>query len=127
MVGGPPFRASSVLPTATLRGSPVRRNRGRSPRQGLMAPRLAGVRPPCTPHTRGNGRRLAGPTTTTTPPHRRIRELDATNAKFFTNGRKKTLGLASSAEEKRGVNQTSALSPLATCMHQGNQATCRTR
>ena len=25
------------------------------------------------------------------------------------------------------VNQTSALGPLSTCMHQGNQATCRTR
>src|SRR3954462_5527794 len=36
------------------------------PRRRPMAPRLAGVRPPCTPRTRGNGRRLAGPTMTTT-------------------------------------------------------------
>ena len=40
---------------------------------------------------------------------------------------KKMLELASSAEEKRDVNPTSALGPLLTCMHQGNQAICRTR
>ena len=49
------------------------------------------------------------------------------SAKFFMIDSKKTLELVSSAEEKRGVNQTSALGPLSTCMHQGNQATCRTR
>ena len=49
------------------------------------------------------------------------------SAKFFTNDSKKTLVLTSSAEEKRGVNPTSALGPLLTCMRQGNQATCRTR
>ena len=48
-------------------------------------------------------------------------------AKFFMIDNKKTLELASSAEEKRGVNLTSALGPLSTCMRQGNQATCRTR
>ena len=47
------------------------------------------------------------------------------SAKFFMNDSKKTLELASSAEEKRGVNRTSALGPLSACMHQGNQATCR--
>ena len=56
-----------------------------------------------------------------------IRELVAISAKFFKNGSKKTLVLASSAEEKRDVNSTSALGPLSTCMRQGNQATCRTR
>ena len=43
------------------------------------------------------------------------------------NDSKKTLALASSAEEKRDVNQTSVLGPLSTCMRQGNQATCHTR
>ena len=62
-----------------------------------------------------------------TLPHHRIHELVAISAKFFMNDSKKTLVLASSTEEKHGVNQTSALGPLLTCMHQGNQATCRTR
>ena len=43
------------------------------------------------------------------------------------NDNKKTLVLASSAEEKRDVNLTSALGLLLTCMRQGNQATYRTR
>src|SRR3954463_1525212 len=125
--GGPPFRASSVSPTATRRGSPMGRSRGRPSRREPMGPRLAGVRPPCTLRTSGSGRRLAGPSTTTTPLRRQTRELVATNAKSFTSERKKTLEPASSAKEKRGVNQTSALSHLATCMHRGSQATCRIR
>ena len=56
-----------------------------------------------------------------------MHELVVISAKFFTNASKKTLVLASSVEEKRGVSQTSALGPLLTCMRQGNQATCRTR
>src|SRR3954463_14558837 len=120
--GGQPSRASSVSPTATLRGSTARRSRGQSPRREPMAPRMAGVRPPCPPRPRSRGRRLAGLTSTTTPPRRRTRELAATNAKSFTNEGKKTLEPASSAEERRGVNQTSALSPLETCPHRGNQA-----
>ena len=75
----------------------------------------------------GQDRRLAGSTSTATPPHHRIHELAAISVKFFTNDSKKTLVLASSAEEKRDVNQTSALGPLSTCMRQGNQATCRMR
>ena len=47
--------------------------------------------------------------------------------KFFMIDNKKTLELASSANEKRDVNPTSALGPLLTCMLQGNQAICRTR
>src|SRR4051812_38342196 len=66
-----------------------------------MEPRLAGARPPRTPRTSGSGRRLAGPTTTTTPLCRRTRELVATNAKSFTSGRKKTLEPASSRREAR--------------------------
>ena len=62
-----------------------------------------------------------------TPLHHRIHELVVISAKFFTNDSKKTLVLASSAKEKRGVNPTSALGPLSTCMRQGNQATCRMR
>ena len=61
------------------------------------------------------------------PPRQRLHELVAISAKFFTNDSKKTLELASSAQEKRSVNRTSALGPLSTCMRQGNQATCRTR
>src|SRR3954471_1925582 len=125
--GGPPFRASSVSPTATRHGSPARRSRGRPPRREPMEPRLAEVRPPRTLRTSGSGRRLAGPSTTTTPLRRRTRELVATNAKSFTSGRKKTLEPASSAKEKRGVNQTSALSHLATCTLRGSQAPCRIR
>ena len=92
-----------------------------------MATKPVGVRPLCTLHPEGQDCRLAGSTSTATPPHHRIHELVAINAKFFTNDNKKTLVLASSAEEKRDVNQTSALGPLSTCMCQGNQATCRTR
>ena len=92
-----------------------------------MATKPVGVQPPCTLHPEGQDHRLAGSTSTATPPHHQIHELVTINAKFFTNDSKKTLVLASSAEEKRDVNQTSALGPLSTCMHQGNQATCRTR
>ena len=60
-------------------------------------------------------------------PHLRIHELVAISAKFFMIDNKKTLEPASSAEEKRDVNPTSALGPLLTCMRQGNQAICRTR
>ena len=55
-----------------------------------------------------------------TPPHLRIHELVAISAKFFMIDNKKTLEPASSAEEKRDVNPTSALGPLLTCMRQGN-------
>ena len=41
-----------------------------------------------------------------TPPHHQIHELVKISAKFFTNDSKKTLGLASSAEEKRTINWT---------------------
>ena len=75
----------------------------------------------------GQDRRLAGSTSIATPPHHRIHELAAISAKFSKNDDKKTLVLASSVEEKRGVSQTSALGPLLICMRQGNQATCRTR
>ena len=92
-----------------------------------MATRPVGVQPPCTLRPEGQDRRLAGSTSTMTPPRHQIHELVAISAKFFTNDSKKTLVLASSAEEKRGVNQTSALGPLSTCMRQGDQATCRTR
>ena len=92
-----------------------------------MATKPVGVQPPCTLHPEGQDRRLAGSTSTATAPHHQIHELVAISAKFFTNDSKKTLVLASSAEEKRGVNRTSALGPLSTCMRQGNQATCRTR
>ena len=92
-----------------------------------MATKLVGVQPPCTLHPEGQDRRLAGSTSTATPPHHRIHELVAINAKFFANDSKKTLVLASSAKEKRGVNPTSVLGLLSTCMRQGNQATCRTR
>ena len=92
-----------------------------------MATKLVGVQPPCTLHPEGQDRRLAGSTSTATPPHHQIHELVAISAKFFMNDSKKTLVLASSAEEKRDVNRTSAMGPLSTCMHQGNQVTCRTR
>ena len=49
------------------------------------------------------------------------------NAKFFMIDNKKTLELASSAEEKRDVNPISALGPLLTCTRPVDQATCRTR
>ena len=89
--------------------------------------KLVGVQPPCTLHPEGQDRRLAGSTSTATPPHHQIHELIEINAKFFMNDSKKTLVLASSAEEKRDVNPTSAPGPLLTCMRQGNQAICRTR
>ena len=81
-----------------------------------MATEPVGVQPPCTLRPEGQDRRLAGSTSTVTPPHHRIHELVAINAKFFTNNSKKMLVLASSAEEKRGVHLTSALGPLLTCM-----------
>ena len=92
-----------------------------------MATKPVGVQPPCTLHPEGQDRRLAGSTSTATPPHRRVHELVAINAKFFMIDNKKTLKLASSAEEKRDINPTSALGPLLTCMRQGNQAIYRTR
>ena len=92
-----------------------------------MATEPVGVRPLCTLHPEGQDHRLTGSTSTATPPRHQIHELVAINAKFFTNDSKRTLELASSAKEKRGVNQTSALGPLSTCMRQGNQATCGTR
>ena len=91
-----------------------------------MATRPVGVQPLCTLHPEGQDRRLTGSTSTATPPRHQIHEVVAISAKFFTNDSKKTLILVSSAEEKRGVNQTSALGLLLTCMHQGDQATCRT-
>ena len=92
-----------------------------------MVTKLVEVQPPCTLHLEGQDRQLAGSTSTATPLRHRIHELVAISAKFFTNDSKKTLVLASSAEEKRDVNQTSTLGPLSTCMRQGNQATCRMR
>ena len=91
-----------------------------------MATKPVRVRPPRTLHPEGQDRRLAGSTSTATPPRHRIHELVAISAKFFMNDSKKTFVLASSAEEKRGVNQTSVLGPLSTCMRQGNQVICRT-
>lgn len=92
-----------------------------------MATKLVGVQPPCTLYPEGQDRRLTGSTSTSTPPHHRIHELVAISAKFFTIDSKKTLVLASSAEEKHDVNLTSALGPLLTCTRPVNQATCRTR
>ena len=92
-----------------------------------MATRPVGVQPLCILRPEGQDRRLAGSTSTATPPHHQIHELVAISAKFFTNDNKKMLVLASSAEEKRGVNPTSVLGPLLTCMRPGNQATCRMR
>ena len=92
-----------------------------------MVTKLVEVQPPCTLHLEGQDRQLAGSTSTATPPHRQIHELVAISAKFFMIDNKKTLEPASSAEEKRDVNPTSALGPLLTCMRQGNQAICRTR
>ena len=92
-----------------------------------MATRPVGVQPPCTPRPEDQDRRLAGSASTATPPRHQIHELVAISAKFFMNDSKKTLELASSAEEKRGVNLTTVLGTLSTCMRQGNQATCRTR
>ena len=92
-----------------------------------MATRPGEVRLPCTLHYEGQNRRLTGSTPTAAPPRRWTHELVATSAKFSMNDNKKTLEPASSAEEKRDVNPTSALGPLLTCMRQGNQAICRTR
>ena len=80
-----------------------------------MATKPVGVQPPCTLHPEGQDRRLAGSTSTATPPHR-IHELVAISAKFYTIDNRKTLVLASSAGEKCNVNPTSALGPLLTCM-----------
>ena len=91
-----------------------------------VATKPVGVQPPCTLHPEGQDRRLVGSTSTATPPRHQIHELVAISGKFFMNDSKKTLVLASSTEEKRGVNQTSALGLLSTCMRQGNQATCCT-
>ena len=87
----------------------------------------AEVQLPCNHRPEGQDRRLAGSTSTATPLHRRIHELVAISAKFFMIGNKKMFERASSTEEKRDVNPTSALGPLLTCMRQGNQAICRTR
>ena len=92
-----------------------------------MATRPGEVRLPCSLHYGGQNRRLTGSTPTAAPPRHRTHELVAISAKFSKNDNKKTLVLASSVGEKRGVSQTSALGPLLTCMRQGNQATCRTR
>ena len=92
-----------------------------------MAKKRAEGQLPCNHRPEGQDRRLAGSTSTTTPPHRRIHELVAISAKFFMIDNKKTLELTSSVEEKRGVNPTSALGPLLTCMRQGNQAICHTQ
>ena len=92
-----------------------------------MVTTLVGVQPPCTLHPKGRDRRLVGSTSTATPPHRRIHELVVISAKFFAIDSKKTLELASSAEEKRDVNPTSALGSLLACMRQGNQVIYRTR
>src|SRR4051812_39135143 len=119
MNGGPRYRVSSASLTATPRGSTVRRSRSRSARREPTAPRPVGVRPPHIPRPEGQDHRLAGAITTTTPPRHQIRELVAINAKFFTNESKRTLVLASSVGEKRGVNQTSARGPLSTYMHRG--------
>ena len=86
-----------------------------------------GVQPLCTLCPEGQDRRLAGSTSTATPPRYQIHELVAISAKFFTNDSKKTLVPASSTEEKRDVNPTSTLGPLLTCMRQGNEAIYRTR
>ena len=50
-----------------------------------------------------------------------------TSAKFSMNDNKKTLGLASSVDEKPEDSQTNALGPLSTRTRPVNQATCRTR
>ena len=92
-----------------------------------MATRPGEVRLPCTLHYEGQSRRFAGSTPTAAPPRRRTHERVATSAKFSMNDKKKTLEPASSAEEKRDINPTSALGFLLTCMRQGNQAIYRTR
>ena len=92
-----------------------------------MVTRPVGVQPLCTLRPEGQDRRLTGSTSTATPLHHRIHELVTISAKFFMIDNKKMLEPASSAEEKRDVNPTSALGPLLTCTRPENQATCRTR
>ena len=127
MNGGPLSKALSASPTATPRGNPAFRCRGKIAEREPVATRTTEVQLPCTLHPEGQGRQLAGSTSTATPPRRQIRELVAISTKFFTIDSKKMLELALSDEEKRDVNLTSALGPLLTCMRQGNQVTCRTR
>ena len=92
-----------------------------------MATKRVEVQLPCNHRPEGQDRRLVASTSTVTPLHRRIHERVVISAKFFMIGNKTTLEPASSAEEKRDVNPTSALGPLLTCMRQGNQAICHTR
>ena len=110
---------------ATLHDGRARRRRGRVAGREPVATKRVEVQLPCNHHPEGQDRRLVGSTSTANPPHHQIHELVAISAKFFTNDSKKTLVLASSAEEKRDVNPTSVLGPLLTCMRQGNQASCR--
>ena len=105
----------------------MRRRRGRTAGREPVATKRAEVQLPCNHHLEGQDRRLVGSTSTVTPLHRRIHELIVISAKFFMIDNKKTLELASSAEEKRDVNPTSVLGPLLTCMRQGNQVICRMR
>ena len=74
------------------------------------------VQLPCNHHPEGQDRRLAGSTSTATPPYRWNHELIAISAKFFMIDDKKTLERASSTEEKREDNPTSALGPLLICI-----------
>ena len=92
-----------------------------------MVTRLVVVQQLCTVHPDGDDRRLVGSTLTATLPRHQIREFAAISAKFFMNEQKRTLEPGSSGEEKRALNPTNVLGPLLTCMHQGNQETCRTR
>ena len=94
----------------------MRRRRGRVAGCEPVATKWVEVQLPCNHHPEGQDLRLAGSTSTATPPHRRIEELVAFSAKFFMIDNKKMLELASSAEEKRDVSLTSALGPLLTCM-----------
>ena len=110
-----------------LHGGRVRRRRDRTAGREPVATKRAEVQLPCNHRPEGQDRRLAGSISTATPPHHRIHELVAISPKFFMINNKKTLELASSAEQKRDVNPTSALGPLLTCMRQGNQAICRMR
>ena len=104
------------MPTATLHSGRARHRRGRAARREPVATKRAEVQLPCNHRPEGQDRRLVESTSTATPLHRRIHELVAISAMFFTNDGKKTLVLVSSAEEKRDVNPTSALGPLMTCM-----------
>ena len=107
--GGPPSTSSSVSPTATLRGHRARRSCDTTARCKPMSTRPVEPPPWCMLPPEGQDRRPAGPITTPTPPPRRTRGLDATSAKFFMNGNKRTLEPASSVEERRGVSQTCAV------------------